>query len=480
VSAGSNSKERLLALLLMFLALSSVSKAEKSDYICAIYFTGIGCPHCAKTDPVILGELPFKKGDLVVIEYEIYRDRENANVMLSYHNTFGTPLGIPLIIFDSNDYIIGDTPILNRIEEKLSSMNSNPCLLLDGKVSFEEIDLSSLPGKPKIWANSRVLWRAGQENITTDKKILLRLLLDNLTAVLSEVQYEVASAEPAPLSGSSVDFDSAIIVGDYKLEWRGGPKLESKKMEEVKKEEKEESMLTEQEMRKELTLAKIVSLAAVDAINPCALAVLTLMLVAILTYNPKEKSRVLLAGLAFTISVFSIYFIYGLLIIRFFQLVQALTAIRLTLYKILAIAAIILGLLQIKDVIRYKPGGLLTEMPLSWRPKVKRIIAGVTSPLGAFFVGAFVTVFLLPCTIGPYVIAGGILSVLELIKTIPWLLLYNAIFVLPMLAITLLVYLGIAKVEDVAGWKEKNIRKLHAIAGAIMLSLGIAMLLGLV
>ena len=119
-------------------------------------------------------------------------------------------------------------------------------------------------------------------------------------------------------------------------------------------------------------------------------------------------------------------------------------------------------------------------MPLSWRPKVKRIIAGVTSPLGAFFVGTFVTVFLLPCTIGPYVIAGGILSVLELIKTIPWLLLYNAIFVLPMLAITLLVYLGIAKVEDVAGWKEKNIRKLHAIAGAIMLSLGIAMLLGLV
>ena len=232
MNAGSKPKERLLVFFLMLLALSSISKAEKSDYICAIYFTGIGCPHCAKTDPVILGELPFEKSNLVVIEYEIYRDRENANVMLAYHNAFGTPLGIPLIIFDSNDYIIGDTPILSRIEEKLSSMDSNPCLLLDGKVNFEEIDLSSLPGKPKIWANSRVLWRAGQENVTTDKKTLLRLLLDNLTAVLSEVQYEVASAEPAPLSGSSVDFDSAVIVGDYKLEWRGGPKLESKKMEE--------------------------------------------------------------------------------------------------------------------------------------------------------------------------------------------------------------------------------------------------------
>lgn len=226
----------------------------------------------------------------------------------------------------------------------------------------------------------------------------------------------------------------------------------------------------------ELTIAKIISLAAVDAINPCALAVLSLMLIAIITYNPKKKRNVLLAGFAFTISVFVMYLFYGLVIIKFFQVVQTLTSIRLILYKVLGIFAILLGILNIKDFIKYKPGGLLTEMPMKLRPKAKKIISGITSPKGAFVIGLFVTVFLLPCTIGPYVIAGGILSVLELLATLPWLLLYNLIFVSPMIAITLIVYAGFAKVENVSEWKEKNIRYLHLIAGSIMFGLGVIMI----
>jgi len=117
-------------------------------------------------------------------------------------------------------------------------------------------------------------------------------------------------------------------------------------------------------------------------------------------------------------------------------------------------------------------------MPMFMRPKVKKIIEGVTSPRGAFTVGIFVTVFLLPCTIGPYVIAGGILSAMELLGTIPWLLFYNIIFVSPMVAITALVYAGFTTVENVSGWKEKNIRHLHLIAGIIILLLGLAMFMG--
>lgn len=109
---------------------------------------------------------------------------------------------------------------------------------------------------------------------------------------------------------------------------------------------------------------------------------------------------------------------------------------------------------------------------------MKKIIEGITSPAGAFSTGLFVTVFLLPCTIGPYVIAGGILSALELLATLPWLILYNIIFVVPMAVIVLMVYVGFAKVEDVSGWKEKNIRYLHLFAGAIMFGLGLAMIMG--
>ena len=230
--------------------------------------------------------------------------------------------------------------------------------------------------------------------------------------------------------------------------------------------------------KEKLTMAKIISLAIVDAVNPCALAVLMLMLIAILTYNPRNKTKVLLAGLAFTLSVFIMYFLYGLIIIKFFQIVQALTTVRLFLYKTLGAVAIVIGALNIKDFCYYKKGCIGTEMPIFLRPKVKKIISKVTSPSGAFIVGLFVTIFLLPCTIGPYIIAGGILSAMAIIKTIPPLLLYNAIFVIPMIITTSIVYFGISKVEDISGWKDKNIKVLHLIAGIIMLLLGIGLLFG--
>ena len=49
-----------------------------------------------------------------------------------------------------------------------------------------------------------------------------------------------------------------------------------------------------------------------------------------------------------------------------------------------------------------------------------------------------------------------------------------------MLAITLIVYFGFMAVEDIGGWREKNLKRLHWIAGLLLLGLGIAMLLGLI
>ncbi len=226
----------------------------------------------------------------------------------------------------------------------------------------------------------------------------------------------------------------------------------------------------------EVSLGKVVSLALVDAVNPCEFAVLTMLLVSIIAYNPHKKVNIIWAGLSFSLAVFIMYLIYGLFIIKSFQLVQGITWVRPFLYKGLGIVALILGGLQVKDFFAYKVGSFGTEMPTSWRPKVKALIGKVTSPAGAFIVGLLVTLFLLPCTIGPYIILGGLLSVMEIIQTLPKLLLYNAIFISPMLLITLVVYLGLSRVEDVQDWKDKNIRYLHLIAGLIIFGLGVAMI----
>jgi cytochrome c biogenesis protein CcdA len=228
-----------------------------------------------------------------------------------------------------------------------------------------------------------------------------------------------------------------------------------------------------------INLGRITLLALADSVNPCAIAVLTMILVSILIANPKDKRKVLLSGILFSLAVFIGYLFYGTILTQFFKTFSELLRNSSNyVYNGLAILAMLIGALNIKDFFMYKPGSFATEMPIFLRPKVKRLIKDITSPLGAFLIGFIVTLFLLPCTIGPYIVASGLISELGFTKAIIWLIYYNLIFILPMVVITLLVYLGFSKVEDVSGWKDKNIKKLHLIAGILLFLIGISLLIG--
>jgi len=446
-----------------------VQAEDSSDFICAVYFTGVGCPHCAKTDPVILEDLPKEYPNFIVVEYEIYQQRENAPLLYGYNENYNSGLGIPLIIFNKKDYIVGDGSILSKTKPIIEK-GSNKYPLIDGSsTNFENLDLTLLPAFPKIWYQEKILIKAGSGGNNQLVKDLLAK--DDLSEILKDVEFEKIEPFKIPLSGKYVEFDNAIKIDNWIFQWNG-EELEipviSASGEELPPEEELPA-----ETKFKLTLPKIVSLAAVDAVNPCALAVLTLMLIAILTYNPTKRRNILLAGLAFVVAVFVMYLIYGLIIIKSFQLIQSLTFIRLWLYKILGAGAIILGCFKLRDFFQYKAVCKVS-------PRVDRIISKITSPKGAFLVGAFVTIFLLPCTIGPYIICGGILCPFGILKSLPWLLLYNSIFILPMLVVILIIYLSLGKIEDISSWQAKNIKYLNLISGLIILGLGIAMILGLV
>ncbi len=227
----------------------------------------------------------------------------------------------------------------------------------------------------------------------------------------------------------------------------------------------------------DVSLIRIIWLAFADSVNPCEFAIMTMILVSILIANPEKKNKVLAGGLAFSAAVFVGYFFYGLIIIQLFKSFMSFaSAVYPYITNTLAVLAILLGIFNVKDYITYKPGGFSTEMPLRLRPRVKLLIKRITNPAGAFFIGIFVTLFLLPCTMGPLIIAGGGLSTLSFISTIPWLLIYNLIFILPMLAITLIVYFGVASTEKLNEWKERKIRYFHLTSGLLLVALGIAII----
>src|SRR3989344_5373908 len=61
----------------------------------------------------------------------------------------------------------------------------------------------------------------------------------------------------------------------------------------------------------DLSIPTILSLAAADAVNPCEIAVLTLVLINILVHDPKNLKKVLFAGLAFSTAIFLTYIVSG-------------------------------------------------------------------------------------------------------------------------------------------------------------------------
>ncbi|MBW2992455.1 hypothetical protein KY345_04525 [Candidatus Woesearchaeota archaeon] len=220
---------------------------------------------------------------------------------------------------------------------------------------------------------------------------------------------------------------------------------------------------------KKLTLPAVISAAAVDAINPCAFAVLILLLSTIVLHKSKKKA--LFAGLAFTLAIFISYLLMGIGLYSAIK-ISGLTRI---FYIIVAALAILVGLFNLKDYLWYGRWFIM-EVPRSWRPKMKMLIQSVVSVPGAFLIGFAVSLFLLPCTSGPYIVILGLLAQATTRNyAFMLLVLYNFIFILPMLIITFAIYFGFTTTEQAEQWRTKKLKVLHLIAGVIILLLGIGM-----
>jgi len=222
-----------------------------------------------------------------------------------------------------------------------------------------------------------------------------------------------------------------------------------------------------------LTIPAVIGAAAVDAINPCAFAVLIILLATIL--SAKQKKKVLWAGLAFTTSIYISYFLMGLGLFSVIR-VAGLTSL---FYTVVAVLAIFIGLFNLKDYLWYGKWFVM-EVPMSWRPKLKMLLKGITSVPGAFLIGFVISLFLLPCTSGPYIVILGLLAKAATRNyALALLVLYNFIFVLPMLLITFAIYFKFTTTEKAEEWRTKRLKTLHLIAGVVILLLGIGMLVAL-
>ena len=153
-----------------------------------------------------------------------------------------------------------------------------------------------------------------------------------------------------------------IFVGD--TYYFGGAEPEQFLETKLNSTEEKQKLLTIGGEETEINLAYVVGLGLVDAVNPCELAVLLILMTAILSRYPGHKRKALKAGLLFSAAIFIVYFIFGLLLREVFGFITDFLSVAQTgVFLIFGIIAIIIGILNLKDGIARGAGGFVIEVP---------------------------------------------------------------------------------------------------------------------
>ncbi|PIR70222.1 MAG: hypothetical protein COU46_02660 [Candidatus Niyogibacteria bacterium CG10_big_fil_rev_8_21_14_0_10_42_19] len=230
-----------------------------------------------------------------------------------------------------------------------------------------------------------------------------------------------------------------------------------------------------------LTLGIVITAALIDSINPCVLGVL-IFLIAFMIRVFKSGKMMILGGLFYSAVVYGTYLVLGLGILK----ATLSVGIASTVYWIAAIIAIVAGLIEIKDYFWYGKGFSLQMFPgASQRIKAytqkietmeKRNPALLFLMLGVL--GIFVVMVELPCTGAPYLVILGLLSKGAFATAVPLLLLYNFIFIIPLLVVIGLSYFGTSS-EKLESWRKDNRGLMRLGVGLFLIVLGFYMLYSL-
>ncbi len=219
-------------------------------------------------------------------------------------------------------------------------------------------------------------------------------------------------------------------------------------------------------MSEDLTWALVLGAAFIDSINPCALGVILFLSSALLRVASR---RVLLRlGLIYVATVYIVYMLSGLGLIWFQHVLIQRGFAEIT-GLVVGSLVIVLGLVELKDAFWYGKGPSL-EMSPENRERLTRM-AERFSFVGIIVIGGFVAIVELPCTGGPYLAITALLAKAFDAQAFIYLCVYNAIFVLPLLAVVLLIYFG-ASTLKLKQWRMEKRKWMNLATGLLMIALG--------
>lgn len=207
----------------------------------------------------------------------------------------------------------------------------------------------------------------------------------------------------------------------------------------------------------------------IDGINPCAFAVL-LFFIAFLFALRRTRGNILWMGATYILGVYLAYLGIGLGLFKALTLAFAPHLMA----KVGAYLTITLGVISLTGEL-FPKSRLHFGIPSSLKLPIKNYVVRATFS-ASFIAGILVGLCTFPCSGGIYVGIIGLLGATgTFMRGLSYLLIYNIMFVLP-----LIIFLALATnkfaVSHLEKWEQSKSRLMHLISSIIMIILGLSIL----
>jgi len=483
-----------IAVLLLALALplgGGTAQADTGAVVRMIYFTAEDCPHCNVVLDEVLKPLQDRYGDQLQIKVVEISDPANYEMLIRTEEMFSVPpgeRGLPTLVLDDH-VLIGEEAIREQLpciyESCLGAGGTSwPAVPgldvvavadagglgggLDPGVELEPCgaeEAVACEGPAPIWA--AYFYEVGCQECSRAEydiryvqskypQLVVEEYSAQTDAALAEwlgVRFGVPErqrlATPALfvgqeyLVGTDITAEAVLALAE-----KYAPTGVDRVWADYNPQDAEQSII---DRFKSFGVLTVAFAGLVDGLNPCAFATLVFF-VSYLALSGRQGRDVLAVGLAFTLGVFLAYLAVGL---GFSQVLGLLGDLLATLgrwvYGLTALLCAVLAVFSFLDFFKARQGeigDMSLNLPHSLRMRINAVIRrGRTSQAfiaGAFFTGIVVSFLELACTGQVYLpTIIFVVSRPELrVRAFAFLLLYNLLFILPLVVVFILAYCG--------------------------------------
>jgi len=488
---------RLWQALLVFVAVvalwgTSAARAEEDSVVRLVYFTADTCPHCSAVVADVLAPLQTEYGDRVEIKVVEISEPSHYEMLIRAEEMFGVSSeerGLPTLIADGV-VLVGEIAIREQLQCLLDTCLANggipwPDIPGLGEVAPEggpklELAFDLTPDGGEICSPDEVAVCEAPHTIWA--AYFYEVGCQECSRAEYDIRYAQSQYPQLVVEEFSVQDDAAlaewlanrtgvperqhlatpaIFIGDAYL--IGGDITSEALMELVEvyaatgvkrawdafnRAEAEETIVQRFLSFGALTVAFA---GLVDGLNPCAFATLVFF-VSYLTLSGHRGRQVLAVGAAFTLGVFLAYLAVGLGFYRVLDLMGGLLdTLGRWIYGLTALMCAALAVFSFVDALKARRGDvgdMTLGLPHGLRMRINATIRRGRSSrafvVGGFITGVVVSFLELACTGQAYLptIVFMVSRPEMQSRAVSFLVLYNVLFILPLVAVFWLVYLG--------------------------------------